>query len=249
MSEPSKDATAPNDIPTPKIVTDVHAPTNEVREDVRRLVAEGEAAGISPVKAPRTATALHPRDHLPQYEGKMRGELPDDHPARKRQMAEYKAMRRREKERDDAVKRIEATVPQKIELGSKVVIGDNAKVDYEDENGVRVKGHYGGIEGEVYQTYVDTEGVRRHIIIDRDPETGRSRYAPVSVREGDLKEISTRREGGGRRFHPVPMDPEARATRDAAERQRRATMSQEEIERATYGGLTARELADKMCGL
>jgi hypothetical protein len=238
----SKDATAPN------IITDIDS-SKPVPEHINRVVEEGRKAGLEPEEGPKASTAMNPRAHLPRYAGKMRGELPDNHPERLRHVREQKAAMRREKERDDAVKAAEAAVDQKIQLGAKVVIGSNAKVDYEDENGVRVKGHYGGIEGEVYQTYVDHEGVRRHIIIDKDPATGKSRYAPVAVRECDLTELSDRREGGGRRFHAVPMDPERRAERDAAERQRRANMTQEEAERATFGGRTAEELANLMCGL
>jgi len=231
----------------PKIITDPDAPT-PVPEEIQRTVDEGAAAGVLPIRAPQPSTPSNPRAHLPQYEGKMRGELPDNHPTVKRRVAEYKAMRRREKERDDAVRAIEATVPQKVQLGARVVIGTNAKVDYEDENGVRIKGDYGGIEGEVYQTYIDPEGTRRHIIIDRDPETGKSRYAPVAVRECDVTELG-RREAGGRRFHAVPKSSAQRAQEAEAARRRHATMTPEETERAAFGGLTAKELADRMCGL
>lgn len=234
---PSKDAT------TPAIITDIGA-SRPVPEHIERIVEEGKRAGIAPESEPTTSSALHPRAHLPKYAGKMRGQLPDDHPTVKRQRAEYKAMRRREAERDAAVRAAEASVPQKIKVGTRVVIGDNAKVDYEDENGVRVKGHYGGIEGEVFQTYVDTEGVRRHIITSRNPQTGQSDFAPVAVRECDLKEIG--RDG---RVFSVPMSPERRAELAAAEAARRASMTTEEIERATFGGKTAEELAKLMCGL
>ncbi len=159
-------------------------------------------------------------------------------------MRAYRAMRKREAERDAAVRAAEATVPQKIRVGAKVAITGNAKVDYEDEGGVRVKGDYGGIEGEVFQTYVDHEGVRRHIIVDRDPSTGRSRFAPVAVRECDLVE----RGSEGRRVFAVK--PAAQNRADVA--QHRAAMagrSQEDIERAAFGGKTAKELADLMCGL
>lgn len=243
---PSKDAMQPHVI-TDHVIND-QGGSRPVTDQVNDLVEEGRAAGIEPVDAPAQSTPTHPRSHLPKYAGRMRGVLPDDHPAVKRKIKELRAQRARERERDAAAAAVEAAVPQKIDLGTRVVIGDNAKVDYEDENGTRVKGHYGGVEGEVYQTYVDHEGVRRHIIVSRDPETGKSHYAPVAVRECDLRPIG-RREGGGRRFHTVPQSPEQRAERQAAEAQRRASMTPEEIERATFGGLTAEELANKMCGL
>ena len=167
----------------------------------------------------------------------MRGELPDDHPEKLRRIKSHKKMMAREKARDATVIAADADVPQKIRLGERVVIGSNAKVDYVDEEtGQRVTGHYGGIEGEVFQTYVDTEGVRRHIIVSRNPETGKSDYAPVGVRECDLKP----RGDGPRVFaiKPSPVDPH-----------RNDGMTKEEIERASFGGLTARELANKMCGL
>lgn len=233
---------------TPAVITDIGA-SRPVPEDVARVVEEGKRAGIAPESEPTPSTAMHPRSHLPKYKGKMRGQLPDNHPTVLRQQAEYKAMRRREAERDAQIRAIESTVPQKLKVGTKVVIGDNAKVDYEDENGVRVKGHYGGIEGEIFQTYVDKEGNRRHIIVDRDPVSGKSKYAPVAVREGDLKELNSRREGGGRRFHAVPKSPAQRAQEAEAARRRFDGQTQEEIERATFGGRTAEELANLMCGL
>lgn len=242
MSEASKDAL------DPKVITDLDS-TQPVPEHITKVVEEGRKAGLEPIKAPKAANAMNPRAHLPQYAGKMVGELPDNHPERIRHIKEQKAARRREEERDAAVRAAEAEVEQKIQLGARVVIGSNAKVDYVDENGARIKGDYGGIEGEVYQTYLDHEGVRRYIITDRDPDTGKSKFAPVAVRECDVKELSARREGGGRRFHAVPRSPEQRAELAAQEAQRRANMTQEEVERATFGGRTAEELANLMCGL
>jgi len=238
---PSKDAMQPH------VIND-QGGARPVTDQVNDLVAEGRRAGLQPVDDPAVSTPVHPRSHLPKYPGRMRGVLPDDHPAVKRKIKALRAQRARERERDAAAAVVEASVPQKIDLGTRVVIGDNSKVDYEDENGVRVKGHYGGVEGEVYQTYVDHEGVRRHIVVSRDPQTGKSDYAPVAVREGDLTPLG-RREGGGRRFHTVPKSPEQRAAQQAADAQRRASRSPEETERATFGGLTAEELANKMCGL
>lgn len=226
---PSKDAL------TPEVITDIGA-SRQVPDQINELVEEGKRAGVAPEHAPTASTAMHPRSHLPKYAGRMRGELPDNHPTKLRQQAEYKAMRQREAERDAAVRAAEASVEQRIGLGARVVIGTNAKVDYEDESGVRVKGDYGGIEGEVYQTYVDHEGVRRHIIVDRDPDTGKSKYAPVAVRECDLTERT--RESRVYAVKPTRNDP-----------RRHDTMTQEEKERATFGGRTAEELAKLMCGL
>ena len=219
-----------------QIITEATRQT-PVPESINRMVREYElATGQKPIIAPRPSTPTEPRAHLPQWEGKMRGELPDDHPERLRRIKSHKKMMAREKERDQAVIAAEAAVEQKIRLGTHVVIGSNAKVDYEDDDGTRVTGDYGGVEGEVFQTYVDSEGVRRHIIVHRNPETGKSDYAPVGVRECGL----TPRGDGPRVFalKPSSVDPH-----------RNDGMTQEEIERASFGGLTARELANKMCGL
>lgn len=243
MSNETRDAL------TPAVITDVGA-GRAVPEHVQQLVDEGKRAGVAPVREPATSSDVAPRAHLPQYAGRMRGELPANHPAVQRRQAQVREARRREKERDLAVLAAEAAVEQKLQLGSKVVIGSNAKVDYEDDNGARVRGNYAGIEGEVYQTYLDTEGVRRYIVIDKDPATGKSRYAPVAVRECDLTETADR-AAGGRRFHPVGVSPERRAELAAQARARqaqRAHMTQEEQERLAFGGRTAEELASLMCG-
>jgi len=219
--------------------------TTPVMPEVADVVARGRAAGIEPEIDAKPATAVHPRDNLPKYRGKMRGELPDNHPDRLRAVALKKEAMRREQERDQLTLDIEAGVEQKLRLGAKVVIKGNAKVDYEDkETGRRVRGDYGGIEGEVYQTYVDHEGKRRYIIVDRTAENGgHSTYAPAGVRECDLGVVE------GRRFHSIPQSPERRAELAAEQAERHASMSAEDHERAVYGGLTAKELADKMCGL
>lgn len=228
-----------------QIITD----TNDivpVTPEVEAAVERGRAAGIEPEIAPRPATATNPRAHLPKYRGKMRGVLPDNHPDVIKTVKEKRAQLRRERERDRLAMEIEAGVDQKLRLGTKVVIKGNAKVDYEDKEngGKRVKGDYAGVTGEVYQTYVDHEGKRRYIIVDRE-NGSHSAYAPAGVRECDVEEL----ERHGRRFHAVPRSPEQRAQLRAEDAKRAASMTQEDKERAMYGGLTAREMADKMCGL
>lgn len=232
---------------TPAVITDLGS-SRPVSEQTQKLVEEGKKAGIAPLDEPTESTAMHPRQHLPKYAGKMRGVLPDNHPEVVRRNKELAAQKQRERERDAAVRAVESAVPQKLRLGTRVVITGNAKVDYEDkETGERVKGDYAGIEGQVYQTYVDDEGNRRYIITDPDEaKGGKSKYAPAGVRECDLAEIG-RREGGSR--YVTVSDPERDARLAAERRERFANMSQEEAERATFGGRTAAELADIMCGL
>jgi len=201
------------------------------------LVREGEAVGLRPRVAPRPSSPEHPRAHLPIYDGYMQGQLPPEHPAIARQNAALRKQRAREKARAQAQQAVEAATPSRFRLGDRVIIEQNARVDYEDADGRRIRGDYAGIEGDVWQTYVDAEGHRRAIIVDRDAETGgHSRYAPVAVREGD---VVTRRDR--------PSVSLARGlTRD--ERAARAAANPEDLERAAFGGLTAAELAARMCG-
>ena len=220
----------------PEIITNVDTET-PVPESILALVREGEAAGISPKVAPRPSSPADPRAHLPTYDGLMPGQLPLEHPAVRRQQRTLRAQRAREKERARAQLAAEAAVPDRFRLGTRVRIQRNAKVDYENEDGKRIRGDYAGIEGEIFQTYVDPEGKRRAIIVDRDAENGgHSRYAPVAVREGDLVATRERKSVSFARG----LTPAERAARAAA--------SPEDLERAAFGGLTAKELADRMCG-
>ena len=77
-----------------------------------------------------------------------------------------------------------------------------------------------------------------------------SKYAPAAVRECDLQDLGMPdAPTQGRRFHAVPRTAEQRAELEAQNAARRATMTDEEIERAAFGGRTAEELANLMCGL
>lgn len=220
----------------PDIITDINAST-PVPEHIQAIVREGERAGLTPRVMPQPSTPENPRAHLPVYDGLMPGELPQNHPTRLRRVREAKAAQAREKERARLQLAAEAAVPSRFRLGTRVRIQQNAKVDYEDEHGQRQRGDYAGIEGEVFQTYVDSESVRRAIIVDRDAESGgHSRYAPVAVREGDLIASRERKSVSLARG----LTPAERAARAAAR--------PEDLERAAFGGLTAAEVADRMCG-
>lgn len=220
----------------PDIIANIDDST-PVPAAIEAIVREGEAAGFTPRVQPRPSTPEDPSAHLPTYAGHMRGVLPSEHPTVQRRQRELQAQRRREKERARLQLAVEAAAPSKFRLGDRVRIQQNARVDHENEDGQRIRGDYAGIEGEVYQTYVDGEGRRRAIIVDRDAESGgHSRYAPVGVRECDV--VRTRER---------PTVSMARGL-TAAERAARAAASPEDLERAAFGGLTAKELAARMCG-
>jgi len=222
-----------------EIITDIHGAT-PVPEAIAEAVAEGEAAGIVPRVRPQPSTPDNPRAHLPVYDGHMRGVLPADHPVTQRQSAQRRKIKAREAARAQQQLAVEASVPKRFRLGTRVRIQGNAKVDFTDEDGVRHSGDYQGIEGEVYQTYVDPEGNRRAIVLDRSPETGgMSAYAPVAVRERDL--IATK-------DRPVLSLARGLTPAERAERAARAAAGDESLERAAFGGRTAAELAALMCG-
>lgn len=221
------------------IITDPNAET-PVPTSITELVREGEAAGLRPRIRPRPSTPADPRAHLPTYDGYMQGQLPPEHPAVQRQRAQLRRQRARENARAQQQQAVESAVPKRFKLGTRVRIQQNARVDFTDEDGVRQRGDYAGVEGEVFQTYVDAEGKRRAIVLDRSPETGgMSAYAPVAVREGDL--IATK-------DRPTLSLARGLTPAERSERAARAAAGDEALERAAFGGLTAAELAARMCG-
>ncbi len=203
---------------------------SEVPPHIRRIVAEGP----KPEAMPKPSTAANPRAHLPKYPGLVPGVMPNDHPEVVRRQRALRSQRRREDERARQTLEAEARVPQRLQPAQYaedlVEIVGSAKVDVHDPDAGHIKTDHRGATGRIFQTYVDREQVRRHIVKTEDG-------AVRGVRECDLK----------------PRSPQFSLSRPRTGAERAAQAAEiardpERAQRAMFGGRTAAEVAALLTG-
>lgn len=203
---------------------------SEVPAHIQRIVSEGPR----PEVMPKTPTAMHPRAHLPKYKGHVPGVLPNNHPEVIRRTRALQSQRRREEVRRQQAMAAEAAVPQHLAPAQyaedMVEIVGSAKVDVHDPDEGHIKTDHHGAMGRIFSSYVDREGVRRHILKTED-------NALRGVRECDLKLRSPR----------VAMTRPLSAAERAA-RADRIARDPDGAERQIFGGRTAAEVAALLCG-